>query len=177
MDYKFLKSGTDVRGFASDLGGKKIELDDKAVYDIAAAFVVWCVNGFEKAPESLKIALGHDSRITAERISNAVKKALTAAGVTVLDCGLASTPAMFMTTVDLHTDAAIQITASHHPFDRNGLKFFTRNGGLEGSDISQILSLASDGQEIICEHTGEVINCDYMTDYAARLREEYTDLD
>ena len=68
MDYKFLKSGTDVRGFASDLGGKKIELDDKAVYDIAAAFAVWCVNKFEKAPEALKIALGHDSRITAETL-------------------------------------------------------------------------------------------------------------
>lgn len=171
MDYKYLKSGTDVRGFASDLGGKKIELDDKAVYDITAAFAVWCVNKLEKAPEELKIALGHDSRITAERISNAAKKALTAAGVTVLDCGLASTPAMFMTTVDLHTDAAIQITASHHPFDRNGLKFFTRSGGLEGSDISEILELASSEEEIICEEKGKVIDCDYMTDYAARLRD------
>ena len=34
MDYMFLKSGTDVRGIASDLGGKEVELTDKAVYDI-----------------------------------------------------------------------------------------------------------------------------------------------
>lgn len=171
MDYMFLKSGTDVRGIASDLGGKAVELTDSAVYDISAAFAVWCVNKFSKGANELRIALGHDSRITADRISAQVKAALTNAGVTVLDCGLASTPAMFMTTVDLHTDAAIQITASHHPFDRNGLKFFIGTGGLEGSDISEILTLAQDGQECISEEKGSIEQVDYMTDYAARLRD------
>ncbi|MBR6902894.1 MAG: phosphomannomutase/phosphoglucomutase, partial [Clostridia bacterium] len=101
MDYSFLKSGTDIRGYASELGGKKIELTDEAVEDIISAFVVWYINRFDKDPEKLKIALGHDSRITADRICNATKKALVNSGVTVFDCGLASTPAMFMTTVDL----------------------------------------------------------------------------
>ena len=171
MDYSFLKSGTDVRGIASDLGGKAVELTDTAVYDITAAFAGWCVNKFSKGANELRIAVGHDSRITADRISGCVKQALTAAGVTVIDCGLASTPAMFMTTVDLHTDAAIQITASHHPFDRNGLKFFVGTGGLEGSDISEILSLASEAQECISEQKGNIEKCDYMKDYAARLRD------
>ena len=171
MDYMYLKSGTDVRGIASDLGGKAVELTDSAVYDIASAFAVWCVNKFSKPASELKIALGHDSRITADRISGCVKDALVNAGVNVLDCGLASTPAMFMTTVDLHTDAAIQITASHHPFDRNGLKFFIGTGGLEGSDISEILTLASRGEELISEEKGVVKPCDYMKDYAARLRD------
>ncbi len=171
MDYMYLKSGTDVRGVASDLGGKSVELDSAAVYDIASAFVVWCVNKFNKPSNELNIALGHDSRITADLISDSVKKALCKAGVTVLDCGLASTPAMFMTTVDLHTDAAIQITASHHPFDRNGLKFFIGTGGLEGGDISEILTLASQAQECISEQEGIVQSSDYMKDYAARLRD------
>lgn len=170
MDYKHLKSGTDVRGIASDLGGKAVELDNTAVYDITAAFAVWCVNKFSKAANELTVALGHDSRITADRISDCVKQALINAGVTVIDCGLASTPAMFMTTVDLHTDAAIQITASHHPFDRNGLKFFIGTGGLDGSDISEILSLASHGEECISEKLGTVKASDYMKDYAAGLR-------
>ena len=171
MDYMYLKSGTDVRGIASDLGGKEVELTNEAVYDISAAFAVWCVNRFSKPANELQIALGHDSRITADRISAQVKAALTKAGVTVLDCGLASTPAMFMTTVDLHTDAAIQITASHHPFDRNGLKFFIGSGGLEGSDIAEILHLAENREECISETEGAVEKCDYMTDYAARLRD------
>ncbi len=171
MDYIYLKSGTDVRGIASDLGGKTVELTDSAVYDIAAAFAVWCVNKFSKPASEFRIALGHDSRITADRISGCVKKALIKAGITVIDCGLASTPAMFMTTVDLHTDAAIQITASHHPFDRNGLKFFVGTGGLEGNDITEILTLASRGEECISEQNGIVEHSDYMKDYAARLRD------
>lgn len=170
MNYNELKSGTDVRGIASDLGGKTVNLTLEAVYDISAAFAVWFVNKFEKNSADLKIALGHDSRITGESIANTVKQALVNAGVTVLDCGLASTPAMFMTTVDLKTDAAIQITASHHPFDRNGLKFFIKSGGLDSSDISEIIEIANEGQEIICEQKGKVIPTDYMTEYAKGLR-------
>lgn len=170
MSYSVLKSGTDIRGIASDLGGKEVNLTDKAVYDITAAFAVWYINKYDKNPSEMIVAVGHDSRITGEAISGKVKEALTGAGVTVLDCGLASTPAMFMTTVDLKTDAAVQITASHHPFDRNGLKFFTPAGGLDSSDIEEIVRLADNGEEIICNKASEVKRVDYMTKYAARLR-------
>lgn len=171
MDYLHLKSGTDVRGVASDKGGKSVQLTDTAVYDIASAFVVWCVNKLNKSASQLCIAVGHDSRITADRISQSVKSALVDAGANIIDCGLASTPAMFMTTVDLHTDAAVQITASHHPFDRNGLKFFIGTGGLEGSDITEILNLASNGEKISADTLGTVKKYDYMKDYAVRLRD------
>lgn len=170
MNYNQLKSGTDIRGVASSLGGKEVNLTDQAVYDITSAFAVWYINKFEKNPKDLKIAVGHDSRITGEAISKTVKKALTNSGITVLDCGLASTPAMFMTTVDLNTDAAVQITASHHPFDRNGLKFFTKNGGLDSSDISSIIEIADNKEEIIGDGKGKIIVTDYMELYAARLR-------
>lgn len=170
MDYSSLKSGTDIRGIASNLGGKEVNLTPEAVYDITAAFVVWYVNKFGKNPNELIIALGRDSRITGKSIAENVIKALNNAGVTVIDCGLASTPAMFMTTVDLKTDAAIQITASHHPFDRNGLKFFIPSGGLDSGDISDIVALANNGEEIICNCAGVTIKADYMTVYAARLR-------
>ena len=96
-----------------------------------------------------------------------------ASGIRVLDCGLASTPAMFMTTVDLGCDAALQITASHHPWHRNGLKFFLPSGGLEGSDIGEILAYAQDGRRPAGfeeEAPGPVEESPYMTRYAARLR-------
>lgn len=170
MNYSELKSGTDIRGIASDLGGKEVNLTPQAVYDITSAFVVWYVNKFSKDPQNLIVAVGHDSRITGQAISDKVKQALINAGVTVMDCGLASTPAMFMTTVDMKTDAAIQITASHHPFDRNGLKFFIPSGGLDSGDISDIVALANGGQEIVCNRAGIVIEVNYMVGYAARLR-------
>lgn len=170
MNYISLKSGTDIRGVATEKGGKEVNLTLDAVYDITRAFAVWYINRFEKSPEDLKMAVGHDSRITGESISATVIRALSDSGITVLDCGLATTPAMFMTTVDIATDAAIEVTASHHPFDRNGLKFFTLLGGLDGKDISEIIALANNGESIIAEEKGKIIKTDYMTDYAARLR-------
>lgn len=171
MDYSPLKSGTDVRGVASAKGGLAVNLTEQAVYDITAASVVWFCEKFSKKPEEIKVTLGHDSRITAGIISKRVIEALQNSGVNICFCGLSSTPAMFMTTIDLDADMAIQITASHHPFDRNGLKFFTKLGGLDTGDIADILKLASEGKAYISQNKGVTEKYDYMTDYAKRLRD------
>ncbi len=170
MDYSPLISGSDIRGVATELGGRQCNLTPQAVYDITAAFVVWYVRKYGRNADEMKVCVGHDSRITGEEISSKVSQALLQSGVTVIDCGLSSTPAMFMTTVDLKVDAAIEITASHHPFDRNGLKFFTPDGGLEHSDICEISVIAGRGEKITGECTGVRIYADYMKIYAARLR-------
>ncbi len=174
MNYNELKSGTDIRGVASDKGGNKVNLTENAVMDITDAFVVWLSKKTGKKATELKIAIGHDSRITAGMIKTAAVSRLLTAGVHIFDCSLASTPAMFMTTVDLGCDASIQITASHHPFDRNGLKFFTKDGGLDSSDIADIVSLANDGVKPNLAD-GKIKKVDYMTDYAARLRKMICD--
>ena len=77
-----------------------------------------------------------------------------------------------MTTVDLGCDGALQITASHHPFNRNGLKFFTREGGLEGSDIEEILLYAQNGEHPEESNGGNITDVDYMSDYAKGLCEK-----
>ncbi len=171
MNYKELKSGTDVRGIASDLGGKTVNLTDQAVFDIASAFVLFVAEKYGKKPSELKLAVGHDSRISADRISAKVIEAMSSLGVHIINCGLASTPAMFMTTVDLSTHGAIQITASHHPFDRNGLKFFVREGGLESAELSEIITIAENGN--FPKFEGAVVEeKDYMSIYAAGLRKK-----
>lgn len=169
MNYKALKSGTDVRGVASDVFGKEINLTDEAVYDITSAFALWIADAKLTETDKLKIAVGHDSRISADRISSQVIKALSDLGVHIVNCGLASTPAMFMTTVDLDTDGAVQITASHHPADRNGLKFFCEGGGLESSQLSEIIERAEQGN--FPQNSGSVCEeVDYMSMYASGLR-------
>ncbi len=170
VDYQAFKSGTDIRGIAVETEGSPVTLTDAAVSAMAAGFGRWLCSRTEKTPSALKIAVGHDSRISAGRISRAVEAALTDMGFTVFDCGLSSTPAMFMITVDGGADGSVQITASHHPFDRNGLKFFTPDGGLEGSDITEILSLAARG-EVQTALGGRVIEFDYMPRYAELLRQ------
>lgn len=168
--YDSLKSGTDIRGIAVEYEGKSIDLTDEAVYDISCAFVAFLVKRTGKKAEDMRISVGHDSRISADRISACVLKAFKNCGVNTLYFDLASTPAMFMSTIDLDLDAAMEITASHHPFFRNGLKFFTQNGGAEGSDISEILTIA-DKKEFDDTKSGKVENYDFMPRYAEILRD------
>ena len=127
MELKKLKSGSDVRGVSSG-DEKEIQLTDEVVQKIVNAYVVWLAD--KAAKPDLKIAVGHDSRVSAERITAAVLAALKDSGTDVYVCGLASTPAMFMLTrfEDVKADGSIMITASHMPQNMNGLKFFTKNG-------------------------------------------------
>ena len=142
MDYSKLKSGTDIRGVAVEGAGEPVTLTDEVVETIAAAFLVWTQRHLGKDASALKIAIGHDSRVSADRISAALQRVFVRYGVRALDCGLASTPSMFWATLDLPCDCSVQITASHHPYHRNGLKFFLPSGGLEGADITALLELA-----------------------------------
>ena len=124
--WKQFKSGTDIRGVAVEgVEGEPLNLTDDVVASMAGAFLIWLSQRTGKAVNELKIAVGHDSRISAGRIRRAVVNAMAGGGAHVLDCGLSSTPAMFMITLDRECDGSVQITASHHPYHRNGLKFFT----------------------------------------------------
>lgn len=168
--YKQFKSGTDIRGVASEgVEGQPVNLTDDVVARMADGFVLWLSKKVSKAPETLTISIGRDSRISGPHIVSICSERFKRCGATVLDCSLASTPSMFMTTVDLGCDGALQITASHHPFNRNGLKFFTRESGLEGSDIEEILEYAQNGESPAENSCGEIKKVDYMTDYAKGL--------
>lgn len=140
------KSGTDIRGTACEgVEGQHVDLTDEVVTTMAKAFAAWLCDALGR--ETLTVSVGHDSRISAERLKKCVIEGLRESGISVVDCGLCSTPAMFMTTQVSETDCdgAIQLTASHHPFNKNGLKFFTKKGGLEGADISDILRRCEEG--------------------------------
>jgi len=164
-----LKNGSDIRGVASEgVEGSPINLTDKKTYRIAVAFAQWLKNRLNK--ENIKIALGHDSRISAERLKKACISGFIDSGVFVLDCGMCTTPAMFMTCVDkeISADGSVMITASHLPFNRNGLKFFTQEGGLESSDITEILELAQNG-EIKETQNGSLQSVDFLKIYSESI--------
>jgi phosphomannomutase len=142
MDILKLQNGSDIRGVAvAGVSGEDINLFPDVVNRIAAGFVAFLAEKLGKQPTDLCIAVGHDSRISAGTMKAAVLEGLCGSGVTVRDCGLASTPAMFMSIVfpQTHMDGSIMITASHLPYNRNGLKFFTRDGGLEKAEITDVL--------------------------------------
>ena len=136
----YLKSGTDIRGTAISDENGAVDLTDERLESIANALVVFLKNKLSE--NELTIAVGYDSRVSSPRIFKTVCNALLSLGVKVYDCGLASTPSMFMSVVNFSLDASIEITASHLPMEMNGLKFFTRQGGFSGGDIKEILQYA-----------------------------------
>ena len=111
-EWKQFKSGTDIRGVAVEYKENKVNLTDEAVRAMAGGFVLWLSKKLDKSANELKISVGRDSRISGEHILGICAEVMKASGAEVLDCGLSSTPAMFMTTVDLACDGALQITAS-----------------------------------------------------------------
>ena len=146
MEMMKLQNGSDVRGVAvAGVPGEEVTLTPEAVNRIAAAFVSFLAKKLGKEPAALRIAVGHDSRISASLLQEAVFSGLTACAADVFKCDLASTPAMFMSIVFSQTqmDGAIMLTASHLPYNRNGMKFFTVEGGLEKTDIRALLAQAA----------------------------------
>ena len=144
-DYQKLQNGSDIRGIAMEgVAGETVNLGAEETMRLTKGFVLWLSEKLQKAPQDLTISVGHDSRLSAESLKSAILMALQGIGATVYDCGLASTPAMFMSTIfeDYRCDGAIMITASHLPFNRNGFKYFDRDGGLNKEDISHIIDCA-----------------------------------
>ncbi len=169
MDLLKLQNGSDVRGVALEgIPGETVNLTPETAGRIAAAFVSWLSQKTGKAADDLKISLGRDPRLSGEALAGGITGALLAVGAEVWDYGLASTPAMFMSTLLEGMDGAIMITASHLPFNRNGMKFFSREGGLEKSDIRDILQQAGE-LTLPDRREGEVHRKDFLKDYAAWL--------
>ncbi len=146
MDYKKLQNGSDIRGVALEgVEGQSVNLTEKVCKDIGRGFAVWLKNKTGKS--SLRVAVGRDSRLSGETLSQWICSSMVDAGLIVTDFKMASTPAMFMSTVTkgYEFDGSVMITASHLPFNRNGFKFFTAGGGLEKGDIKEILAYAENG--------------------------------
>ncbi|MCH4006595.1 MAG: phosphomannomutase/phosphoglucomutase [Eubacterium sp.] len=150
INFHALQNGSDIRGVAiGGVEGEAVNLTPAACSLIAQGFLVWLCQKTGKAPEDLTITIGRDPRLSGESLLQAFTDGLKPFGTHTIDCGLASTPAMFMSTVfpEIHADGAVMVTASHLPFNRNGLKFFSKDGGLDKKDIARILTAAENNEK------------------------------
>lgn len=170
--WKQLQNGSDIRGVALDgVPDEAVNLTPEVVRTLGKAFVSWLSQTLAKSPAELTIAVGRDSRLSGPELMQAVMEGIAACGCRVYDCAIASTPAMFMSTVtpEYDCDGGIMMTASHLPFNRNGLKFFTKNGGLEKQNISDILALAEQGEFAEAATPGAIEARDFISVYAGQL--------
>ena len=172
MDYKKLQNGSDIRGVALEgIEGQHINLTEQVCKDIGRGFAVWLYKKTGK--KDLRVAVGRDSRLSGETLCGWISSAMVEQGLKVTNFNMASTPAMFMSTVTegYAFDGSVMITASHLPFNRNGFKFFTAQGGLEKEDIKQILAYAENGDktELCC---GEIVSGEFMDTYSKILADK-----
>lgn len=145
--YLKLQNGSDIRGVSlTGVPGEPLSLREGEAKEIAIGFVIWLSEKLNKRPEELILAIGRDPRTSGPRLLDGLMDGFGLYDCKVYDCGIASTPAMFMATVfeDFDCDGTVMITASHLPYNRNGFKFFTKDGGLDKGDITEILEYAAD---------------------------------
>ena len=152
--FKSVQNGNDVRGAAIATEKEALTLTPALAAWIARAFARFLAEENGREPQELKIGIGHDSRLTAKELKAAACTGLS--GCHVYDCGLITTPAMFQSVVlpESDFDGSIMLTASHLPFNRNGLKFFTKSGALSHAELDRILEIACALAEAALEEIG-----------------------
>ena len=141
--FQKVQNGNDVRGAAIATEKEAVTITPEIAAYVAEAFADYVAAQQSCARADLKIGIGRDSRISGPAMSEGCIRGLW--DTQVFQCGLTSTPAMFQSTVleESHFDAAVMITASHLPFNRSGMKFFTREGSLTKDALSGILNSAA----------------------------------
>ncbi|MFA9397927.1 MAG: phosphomannomutase/phosphoglucomutase [Clostridiaceae bacterium] len=172
FNYKNLQNGTDIRGIALEgIENEHVNLTEEICEKFALSFSLWLSKEKNKKINDLKIAIGMDSRLSGPNLKKALIKGFISYGVQVYDCNLASTPAMFMTCVTepFYFDGSIMVTASHLPFNRNGLKFFTEKGGLEKEDISEIINIAENEKFLLPCSKGSKLEIDFISVYSNKI--------
>jgi len=111
--------GTDgVRGIAN------AELTPELAFNLgkAGAYIL------SKNQKNPKVIIGKDTRISGDMLENALSAGIMAMGGEVIQVGVLPTPAIACLVRTMGADAGVMISASHNPYEYNGIKFFNRNG-------------------------------------------------
>jgi len=88
----------------------------------AAAYI------FKHQDRRSRIVIGKDTRLSGYMIENALAAGICSMGVDVLLVGPLPTPGIAFITASMRADAGVVISASHNPYQDNGIKFFARDG-------------------------------------------------
>lgn len=169
-----LALSSDIRGIAVATADYAANLTPIEMQDIAAGLIHFLLKSEslpDKRARKLRVGVGRDSRISGPALKASLIAALQEQGVDVIDFDLATTPAMFMSTQfkQFDCDAGVMLTASHLPYYYNGIKIFTKNGGVEEEDIRYIMSHT---KKRISDSTGNYQKADLISAYSIDLVEK-----
>ena len=103
---------------------------------------------FTRGDHRHRVVIGKDTRLSGYMIESALVSGFTAVGMDVFQFGPLPTPAVAMLTRSLRADMGVMITASHNPFEDNGIKFFGPDGQKLSDDVEmEIEQLMAAGLE------------------------------
>ena len=113
------------------------------------------------------VAVGRDGRLSGPALSAALIRGLVAAGIEVIDVGLATTPMLYFAAHTLCT-SGIQVTGSHNPKDYNGFKMVMAGRAIYGEEI-QALRRMMENETWSLKDGGSVRLVDVLPAYSARI--------
>ena len=113
------------------------------------------------------VAVGRDGRLSGPALSAALIRGLVAAGVEVIDIGLATTPMLYFAAATL-CRSGIQVTGSHNPKDYNGFKMVLAGRAIYGEDI-QALRRRMETESHLRAEGGRVRTVDVAASYRERI--------
>ncbi|WP_417205796.1 phosphomannomutase [Antarctobacter sp.] len=147
----------------SGLRGLVVDLTEALVHDYVTAFLNAC-------PHGGAVHVGRDLRPSSPQIAGWVIDAIRAAGLKAVDCGAVPTPALALSSLNAGA-AAVMVTGSHIPADRNGLKFYVPTGEISKEDETRINGAL--GQTAPDAAQGSLTQADARAAYVARYTDAY----
>jgi phosphoglucosamine mutase len=124
----------------------------------------------KRGGERPAVLIGKDTRISGYMLEAALEAGFSAAGVDVMLCGPMPTPAVAYLTRALRLQAGIVISASHNPYDDNGIKFFSADGGKLLDAVEQEIEQAL-AAPLACRPSAELGKARRLDDAAGRYIE------
>lgn len=119
---------------------------------------------------SKKIIIGKDTRISGYMLESALEAGLAAAGLSAAFTGPMPTPAVAYLTRTFRAEAGIVISASHNPFDDNGIKFFSAEGTKLPDDVEEAIELEME-KPLTCVESSLLGRASRIVDAAGRYIE------
>ena len=120
-----------------------------------------------RARAQTAVAVGRDGRLSGPALSAALAQGLAAAGVDVIDIGMAATPMGYFAAHHLDCGSVVMVTGSHNPPDYNGLKMVLGGVTLAGDDIQRLRARIEGGE--LTQGAGKYSTADVREAYLARI--------
>ena len=150
----------DIRGIA----GK--ELLDADIQDLGRA-----IGTYLQRHSGRNVTLGRDTRLSSDRLADAIARGLVASGCDVTDIGVVPTPVLYYSVFHLKATGAVMITGSHNPPEYNGFKVVSGTGTIYGQEIQELRGLIERGD--FASGPGSLKTADVVTPYVDEVASQF----